>query len=206
MITTTKPADVEILILGAGWTSTFLIPLLKKQNISFGATSTTGRDGTFKFKFEHDECDEAKKQYRDLPAAKTVLITFPLKGKGESSHLVKSYSQAHGGEESKFQFIQLGSTGIFTIPGQDTWVTRHSKMLTDLIVYDWWALILGFAGELQEEDPTSNREHTQIKWVGEVMVEQNVKALPRSMEQLGRCYDTREFWTTFELMPIRARI
>jgi hypothetical protein len=132
MITTTKPADVEILILGAGWTSTFLIPLLKKNNISFGATSTTGRDGTFKFKFEHDESDETKKQYRSLPAAKTILITFPLKGKGESSHLVKSYSQAHGTDESKFQFIQLGSTGIFTIPGQDTWVTRHSKVVIPL--------------------------------------------------------------------------
>jgi hypothetical protein len=125
---TTKPADVEILILGAGWTSTFLIPLLMKQNISFGATSTTGRDGTYKFKFEHDQSDETKKQYNDLPAAKTVLITFPLKGKGESSHLVKSYSEAHDKERSEFQFIQLGSTGIFTIPGQDTWVTRHSKV------------------------------------------------------------------------------
>jgi hypothetical protein len=79
-------------------------------------------------------------------------------------------------------------------------------MLTDLMVYDWWALILGFAGELQEENATKDREHTQIKWVGEVMAEQNVKALPRSMEELARCYDTREFWTTFELMPIRARI
>jgi hypothetical protein len=79
-------------------------------------------------------------------------------------------------------------------------------MLTDLMVYDWWALILGFAGELHEENGTNDREHTQIKWVGEVMAEQNVKALPRSMEQLARCYDTREFWTTFGLMPIRARI
>jgi hypothetical protein len=125
---TTRPADVEILILGAGWTSTFLIPLLKKQNISFGATSTTGRDGTYKFKFEHNESDESEKQYKELPLAKTVLITFPLKGKGESSHLMESYAEAHRKESSKVQFIQLGSTGIFTIPGQDTWVTRHSKV------------------------------------------------------------------------------
>ena len=128
MITTTRPADVEILILGAGWTSTFLIPLLEKQKISFAATSTTGRDGTLKFKFEHDESEEAKKQYKNLPTAKTILITFPLKGKGESSHLVKSYTEAHSEIQLKFQFIQLGSTGIFTIPGQTTWVTRHSKV------------------------------------------------------------------------------
>jgi hypothetical protein len=79
-------------------------------------------------------------------------------------------------------------------------------MLTDLFVYDWWALILGYAGEVDEESRSGDREKTQIKWVGELMTEQGIKALPRSMEQLGRCYDTREFWTTFGLMPVRARI
>ena len=79
-------------------------------------------------------------------------------------------------------------------------------MLTDLFVYDWWALILDFAGELNVANNNEERVETQIKWVGELMEEENVKALPRSMEQLGRCYDTREFWTTFGLMPIRARI
>lgn len=38
------------------------------------------------------------------------------------------------------------------------------------------------------------------------MEEQNIRALPRSMEQLGRCYDCREFWTTFGIMPVRSRI
>jgi hypothetical protein len=79
-------------------------------------------------------------------------------------------------------------------------------MLTDLFVYDWWALILGFAGEVNEESQDGDREKTQIKWVGELMAEQGVKALPRSMEQLGRCYDCREFWDMFGLMPVRARI
>lgn len=79
-------------------------------------------------------------------------------------------------------------------------------MLTDLFVYDWWALILGYAGEVDEERQSGDREKSQIKWVGELMAEQDVRALPRSMEQLGRCYDTREFWTTFGLMPVRARI
>ena len=79
-------------------------------------------------------------------------------------------------------------------------------MLTDLFVYDWWALVLGYAGEVDEENQNGDREKTQMKWVGELMSEQGIKALPRSMEQLGRCYDTREFWTTFGLMPVRARI
>ncbi|KAG9233535.1 hypothetical protein BJ875DRAFT_463991 [Amylocarpus encephaloides] len=285
--TMARRTNVELLILGAGWTSTFLILLLTEQNISHAATSTTGREGTYKFKFEHDESDEGQKQYEALPTAQTILITFPLKGKHEASRLVDSYEKAHGRAESaRFQFIQLGSSGIFTIPDQEMWVTRRSKydtkneralaedellamggcvlnlsglwggardpkhwidrvadtkeklkgktslhlvhgldvaraviavhrlfskaagqrwLVTDLFVYDWWSLILGWAGQLDAENDDSAREMSQIKWIGELMVEAEVRALPRSMGQLGRCYDAREFWTAFELMPIRAR-
>jgi hypothetical protein len=79
-------------------------------------------------------------------------------------------------------------------------------MLTDLLVYDWWEVILGLAGEDDEEKESEDRENSQIKWVGELMAEQDIKALPRSMEKLGRCYDSREFWTMFGLMPLRSRI
>jgi hypothetical protein len=80
------------------------------------------------------------------------------------------------------------------------------QMLTDLLVYDWYELILGFGAENDAESGDEKRLNEQIRWVGELMEEQNVRALPRSREELGRCYDTREFWTTFELMPARARI
>lgn len=79
-------------------------------------------------------------------------------------------------------------------------------MLTDLMVYDWWELILGFGGELDHQNGNSERAEKQIKWIGELMEEQDVKALPRAPEVLGRCYDTREFWKTFGLMPARARL
>lgn len=291
MVTVSKPNKVDILILGAGWTSTFLIPLLEKEKITYAATTTTGRDGTYKFKFEHDDTDDTAhednpEQYKALPTARTVLITFPLNGHGQSIHLYSSYVQNHDPNNNPYQFIQLGSTGIFEVPDQDLWVTRHSKyneannraiaedelrqlggcvlnlsglwggarqvshwtdrvastkeklkektslhmihgadvaraivavhrnfryavgqrfMLTDLLVYDWWTLILGFAGE-DIANGNEERENTQIKWIGELMMEKKVKALPRSMEQLGRCYDTREFWTTFGLMPVHSRI
>jgi hypothetical protein len=286
----------------------FLIRLLEKEKISYAATSTTGRDGTYKFKFEHDETDDMAhednpEQYEALPAATTVLITFPLKGHDQSIHLYSSYVQNHDPDNIPYQFIQLGSTGIFSVPNQDLWVTRHSKydetndraiaedelrqlggcvlnlsglwggarqprnwidrvastkdklkektslhmihgtdvarailavhrnfrhavgqrfvfqlsqvfgqltdsqqMLTDLLVYDWWAVILGFSGEDDIANENEERANTQIKWIGELMTEKKVKALPRSMEQLGRCYDSCEFWTTFGLMPVRARI
>ncbi len=79
-------------------------------------------------------------------------------------------------------------------------------MLTDLHVYDWWSLILGFAGELDAQNGNDERAKKQIKWIGELMEEQGVRALPRDMETLGRCYDTREFWNTFGIMPTRSRI
>lgn len=131
----TGPGDVDILILGAGWTSTFLIPLLKKSDTSYAATTTTGRDGTYKFKFEYDDSIEVSpednpEQYAALPTAKTILITFPLKGKNQSTHLVTSYIKNHKSEKSSYQFIQLGSSGIFTIDNQSLWVTRHSDYNT----------------------------------------------------------------------------
>ncbi|CZT42044.1 uncharacterized protein RSE6_01875 [Rhynchosporium secalis] len=295
-----SPEEVEILILGAGWTSTFLIPLLKSKKISHAATTTTGRDGTIKFRFSLPNSDELAESdhlasYKALPTAKTVLIVFPLKGSEETNYLVSSYLQTRPRTSSssstwqKIQpaFIQLGSTGIWTIPDQPTWVTRHSPyntsdaraqaedallalggcvldlaglwggernvrhwidrvaaskeglgtkkslhmvhgidvargivavherwekakgerfMLTDLMVYDWWALILGFAGELDVENGTEERAEKQIKWIGELMQEQDVRALPRNMESLGRCYDSRDFWNTFGIMPTRSRL
>jgi len=54
-------------------------------------------------------------------------VTFPLKGPGQSKLLTSSYTETHGGKEQAFNFIQLGSTGIWTIPEQDVWITRHSK-------------------------------------------------------------------------------
>lgn len=79
-------------------------------------------------------------------------------------------------------------------------------MLTDGLVYDWWELFLGWAeGGDEDEDPARKPSH-QAKWVEELMWEEDVKALPRSMEALGRCYDSREFWRTFGLVPLKARI
>jgi hypothetical protein len=103
--------SVDFLILGAGWTSQFLIPLLKKEAISLGATTTTGRDGTIPFKFDPGSDDTTP--YKQLPSAKTVLVTFPLKGTGQSKLITSLYRSVHG--ESNF-WIQLGSTGIFSAP------------------------------------------------------------------------------------------
>lgn len=88
-----------------------------------------------KFKFQADSDDGANRerdcqQYEALPTAKTVLITFPLKGPRQSTYLQSSYVATHDPKDAPYQFIQLGSTGIWTIPNQEHWVTRHSKYNT----------------------------------------------------------------------------
>jgi hypothetical protein len=103
--------SVDLLILGAGWTSQFLIPLLQDESISFAATTTTGHDSTTPFRFDPDSSDTTP--YTRLPSAKTVLVTFPLKGPGQSKVLTTLYRSVHG--DANF-WIQLGSTGIFTAP------------------------------------------------------------------------------------------
>ena len=114
---------VSVLILGAGWTSTFLIPLLESQATSHAATSTTGREGTIEFKF--DAATDTVDDYSVLPDADNILITFPLRGKAQSSHLLSRYKRSHPSVQPKW--LQLGSTGIFSIPDQPLWMDRHSK-------------------------------------------------------------------------------
>jgi hypothetical protein len=104
--------SVSLLILGAGWTSTFLIPHLQSQHpsLTFAATTRDGRDGTIKWEWDSER--EGKEQYEGLPRAETVLVVFPIKGKGGSRRLVEGYEEAVGG---KVRWIQLGSTGIYNV-------------------------------------------------------------------------------------------
>jgi hypothetical protein len=107
------PSKVDFLILGAGWTSSFLIELFKKGNIKYAATTTTGHDETIPFKFDPESNDVSN--FKLLPSAATILITFPLKGEGQSKKLVEFYNRVHPTEshDASAHWIQLGSTGIF---------------------------------------------------------------------------------------------
>jgi len=121
---------VELLILGAGWTSTFLIPLLQSLKISYAATTTTGRDGTIKFKFDPDSDD--LEPYKALPCASTILITFPLKGHGQSKRLVDRYLRTRETSVPEIamsrKWIQLGSIGIFQNAGWNTHCSSYDEL------------------------------------------------------------------------------
>ncbi|KAK7006202.1 hypothetical protein R3P38DRAFT_3326060 [Favolaschia claudopus] len=101
--------SVDILILGAGWTSTFLIPLCEEAKLTTAATSRSGSGR--------------------LPDAKTVLITFPVTVPGASERLVRLYlsTRQNLGEESP-AFIQLGSTSIWNKAGTGGFIDRHSQI------------------------------------------------------------------------------
>lgn len=135
---TTNDDFVDILVLGAGWLSQFLVPLMEDSGIKYALTTTTGKpnktceglyDGSkiIAFAYQPDPSSAASGhvphltsqdddlQYKQLPTAQTVLITFPLKGRGQAPRLIAKYRETHSGSVQT-QFIQLGSTGMYKAP------------------------------------------------------------------------------------------
>jgi hypothetical protein len=272
---------VDLLILGAGWTSTFLIPILGESSITYAATTTSGRDATIPFLFDPDSHDT--EPYTRLPAARTILVTFPLKGVGQSAHLASLYRGIHGVDN---HWIQLGSTGIFTglhwndenspydtenpravaedellalgacvlnlaglyggARNPKSWLVRVAKsktdvkgkkalhlihgidvaraivavhenftpgkrwLLGDLHVYDWWDLMQSWGKEARENAVQAGTADVEgllyEQWVGELMVEEGVRALPRDKEGLGRILDGRSFWRKMKIWPVVAHV
>ena len=66
---------------------------------------------------------------------------------------------------------------------------------------------MGWGGEVSPGEGDGEKARgSHAEWVRELMVEEGVRALPRSMETLGRCYDARDFWERIGISPVRARI
>ncbi|GJJ08166.1 hypothetical protein Clacol_002374 [Clathrus columnatus] len=293
--------SVELLILGEGWTSKFLIPQLKENQISYASTSRSGHNDTLKFEFNPDSHDPTP--FQILPTASTILITFPIKNLGGSKLLVDLYLKTHPKAINKMNlavnFVQLGSSGIFTEPGwsdrhsvynkadsraiaedellslsQDSirttvlnlsglwggernprnWITRVAStkellisktslhlihgvdvarsiiavhrqfdkaagsrwILTDRRViykrlgvhgvfprYDWWDLANAWGDGGADSEEVKG---PQPQWVGELMNQNGLRALPRSPDILGKSLDSREFWFTFGLEPVKGRV
>ncbi|RDB29016.1 hypothetical protein Hypma_014971 [Hypsizygus marmoreus] len=129
---------VDILILGAGWTSTFLIPLCTSRSLTHASTTRTGRDFTIPFSFSPDSDD--LEPYRVLPDAHTVLITFPIDRPGAPERLVRLYRASRSGGLEATGFIQLGTTGIWDgprkaiktdppTPVENKWYDRHTPFV-----------------------------------------------------------------------------
>ncbi|TFK71497.1 hypothetical protein BDN72DRAFT_837545 [Pluteus cervinus] len=120
---------IDLLVLGAGWTSTFLLPLCSEQSISVAATSRTGRDSTIAFDFDPESDDLTP--FRRLPNTKTILIVFPITKPGK---LVRLYEESRTTNlENEVRFIQLVATSVpaAVIGGNAGWFDRHSPLVSN---------------------------------------------------------------------------
>ena len=84
-------------------------------------------------------------------------------------------------------------------------------LVTDLRVYDWWDLIQDWGTEVKASvaetlGESVARDLRYPEWVGELMIEEKVKALPRSAEELGRVLDSRTFWEEMRIWPSKGRV
>ena len=110
---TATPLSVDVLLLGSGWTGTFLIPLLQKNQLRYAYTSRSppdekNPDDEHKIQFELTD-PVTNQSLRPLPRASTVVIIFPIKNLQQVDDLVHEYEKLHGST----RWIQLGSTGIW---------------------------------------------------------------------------------------------
>ncbi|EST09049.1 Alpha/beta hydrolase fold-1 [Kalmanozyma brasiliensis GHG001] len=110
---------VDVLLLGSGWTASFLIPLLQKNNLRYAYTSRSPpdeKDPVDEHRLQFELTDPVTKESLDpLPRAATVVIIFPIKNLEQVDDLVHEYEDLHG----RTRWIQLGSTGIWG-PGRST--------------------------------------------------------------------------------------
>ncbi|EXJ95995.1 hypothetical protein A1O1_01121 [Capronia coronata CBS 617.96] len=102
-------------------------------------------------------------------------------------------------------------------------------IVADCVSYDWWNLVWDWMGEHENskgkveggrseqvaEETTEQKETQKQKerkmerdmksqyrrWVMELMEENNVRGLPRSMDVLGRKLDARDFWKAIGILP-----
>jgi hypothetical protein len=104
------PAPVDVLLLGSGWTSSFLLPLLHERRISHAYTSRTPRAGSEALTFAVSaEGAASRAAWQALPQARCVVIVFPLRSRAAAHAIVESYELAHGATN----WIALGSTGAW---------------------------------------------------------------------------------------------
>ena len=130
-----SPSDavVDVLILGAGWTSQFLVPLLEKENLSYTLTTRTGKvkdccagkyDDSKILPFQFDAGSEDDSQYAQLPTARSVIITFKVEGADAARKLLETYRRTHIGAEL-CRWILLGSTGAYEGDGLHSYTSTY---------------------------------------------------------------------------------
>ncbi|KAL2913391.1 hypothetical protein HK105_207136 [Polyrhizophydium stewartii] len=120
--------SVSVLVLGQGFVGGYVSQLCAQRGIAAAATSRSGRAGTLPFVFDPQSSDPAP--FAALPAAGTVLVTFPVLGAAAMQTLMGLYTQTH--PPAAPQFVLLGSTRAWdpalgaAAPG--VWLDRHARI------------------------------------------------------------------------------
>ncbi|KAJ2743846.1 hypothetical protein GGI20_003423 [Coemansia sp. BCRC 34301] len=107
----------SVLVLGQGFVGKYLADLLKAHKVDYASTTTSGREDTIAWCWsERADDDDVCDPYSMLPAAESIVITFPLKGGAEARHLITGYlcyhRKVHGDTYTPF-WVYLGSTRPF---------------------------------------------------------------------------------------------
>ncbi|CEH15664.1 NAD(P)-binding domain [Ceraceosorus bombacis] len=103
---------VDLLLLGSGWTGSFLVPQALEASLRVAYTTRAGASGSIAFHF--DAASDDVEPFRVLPDANTVLIVFPFYEEIAVKRLVSGYLDSReASEKMTTRFIALGSTGIW---------------------------------------------------------------------------------------------
>lgn len=125
------------------------------------------------------------------------MITFPLRGADETKFLVESYVKTHSkssdsgsssgsGDSGKSQqaFIQLGSTGIWTIPSQTQWVTRQSSYNTSDARAQAEDALLSLGGCVLDLAGLWGGERNARHWIDRVAATKDMLASKKSLHMV----------------------
>jgi hypothetical protein len=104
---------LDLLILGAGWTAEYLIPLCNQRNVTWAGTKRSEAPGLIKFVFDPES--DSKEPFLALPYARTVLVVFGIHTSDAAKRLVQLYAQTHPSDSQPTLFIQLGTIQIWYV-------------------------------------------------------------------------------------------
>jgi hypothetical protein len=126
--TTLDPLAVDVLILGAGCTSQFLIAECQRLGVTWAGTRRSKVDGCIYFVF--DPLSPDVDSFKVLPSAKTVLVSFGTVYKGAITRLVELYNETHPFEDSNTSrlFVQLGSWSAWQVSTDESSGTKVSVL------------------------------------------------------------------------------
>lgn len=158
---------VDILVLGAGWTSQFLVPLFESRGILYALSTPQGTINKFcvgkyddskivPFYLKPDDPDES--EYTTLPTATTIIVTFPLKDECSVEKLVKTYNKVHAGY-IQTQWILLGSSSIYEGKGKhdrNSPIKTTPRSVAEEKMLDLGGVVLNLAGLWGDERRPKN--------------------------------------------------